>query len=65
MTFEQYKEQLQSQLERMAGKIKPSDYIRIQQSLNGASSHGQLDAISLRLNFHQFRVDERDRDKED
>jgi hypothetical protein len=60
MTLDQYKLKVQSDLDGLSDHIKPNDVKQIQLSIDKAKTTGEFDAISLGLNFHKFRVENRE-----
>lgn len=59
MNFNQYKLKVQTDLANMSSHMKPDDIRKVQDSITKAETIGTFDAISLGLNFHKFRVENR------
>lgn len=56
--MEEYRAKLNEQLNGLARYIHSRDIDIVRQNIVAAECGGDLDEISLGLNFHQFRVDE-------
>ncbi len=63
MTFNKYKSKVRTDLVNLVAYMKPANVKLVQASIAQASTISQLDAISLGLNFHKFRVGRRNETK--
>jgi hypothetical protein len=59
MKISEYKKQLEGLLEDLSSNMHNRDIKKVRKNITRASSHSELDAISLGLNFHKFRVEAR------
>ncbi len=59
-SLEQYRIKLARQLDSLSAHLKRDDINHLRKVIKEANTHSKLDAISLGLNFHKFRVENRE-----